>query len=433
MRNYLFDRPVGGLPHQPAPQVTPVLRRQQLRQSRRRLNKSYRLKKKQLRREMRKVRRSPLPWLLAFFAALALLCAAALAIHYWAKDLLPDGPFDFDYDFADGDVGDDDPWDQFFSSVSADTTIPRAETGGSVTLTVQEPSTDPLAPAEIYQKALPSVVLVEAYSSDSGSSGSGVILSSDGYILTNYHVIEGQSQCFVYLLTDGTGYEAKLVGYYEDKDLAVLKVDAEGLTPAEFGSSRTLQVGDPVYALGNPLGYYGTFTDGMVSALDRVTTVGGYQMTLIQTTAALNSGNSGGALLNQYGQVVGITSAKFDSSYSTTTVEAMGLAIPISDLRGCVNSIVAAGEVITPRIGVTVKVSIFRDQSGVLILTVDEGGSAEAAGLLPDDLILAADGSSVTTVEELKEIFYDAGVGATVDLTVLRGDETLLLSVVLTV
>lgn len=428
MRNYLFDRPVGGLPNQPAPQVTPALRRQQLKQAKRRLKKSYRVKKKQLRREMRKVRRSPLPWLLAFFVALALLCGAAVAIHYWARDVFPDFPSDSD---SDGDSADGSLWQDLFTG--SETTIPRAPIGGTATLTLQDPSTEPLTPTQIYQKALPSVVLVECSGTAAGSSGSGIIMTSDGYVLTNYHVVEGMSQCWVCLLTDGTEYEAQLVGYYEDKDLAVLKVDAVGLTPAEFGSSRALQVGDPVYALGNPLGYlYGTFTDGMVSALDRVVTVGDYQMTLIQTNVALNSGNSGGALLNQYGQVVGITSAKITSTGGEVTVEGMGLAIPISDVRGCVNSIIANGEVITPRIGIMAKVSVFKNQTGVLVISVDAGSPAEAAGLLADDFILAADGIPVTTVEELKEVFYDAGVGGTVLLTVLRGLETVELSVTLT-
>lgn len=154
---------------------------------------------------------------------------------------------------------------------------------------------------------LPSVVSVTAFSGNTGSAGSGVVMSADGYIITNYHVIEGMAEAWVGLLTEEATqsgiyqYPAELVGYYADLDIAVLKVDAQDLVPAEFGSSRDLAVGETAYALGNPMGYlYGTFTDGIISALNRNISVGGHQMTLIQTSAALNSGNSGGALINAW-------------------------------------------------------------------------------------------------------------------------------------
>ena len=428
MRNYLFDRPVSGLPNQPAPPVTPALRRKQIKQAQRRLKKSYRAKRKQLRKELRKVRRSPLPWLIAFAVLIALLCGAAAAIHFWADELFPNWDSSSDgrpgNGYVDGSMLDE--------LLSDETTIQRVPPGGKATLSILPASGQPLTAAEVYRKALPSVVSVQAAKGMHGSSGSGIIMTSDGYVLTNYHVIEGMSTCMVYLLTDGTGYEALLVGYYEEMDLAVLKINTTGLTPAEFGSSRLLSEGDPVYALGNPLGYlYGSITDGIVSGVNRYITVGDYEMSLIQTSAALNSGNSGGALLNEYGQVVGITSAKISSTGGEVTVEGLGLALPISELRGPINSIIAKGEVITPRIGIWALTGTVNGVTGVLVDDVEEEGPAKAAGVQAGDLIIAVDDTPVTTVDELKDLFYDAGVGGTITLTLLRLGQTVQLSMTL--
>lgn len=405
MRNYLFDRPTGGMPAQPQPARPAIY--------------TPRAKKK---------RRSPLPWLITFLILIAALTSTLLILH-----------------FSDGSM----PWDSVADNFSnagkpsapdasatasqepARTTIPRAPTGDGTTLVIDTAPREALSANQIYTKALPSVVSIEAYCEEGYSTGSGVIMSTDGYIVTNYHIIEGSSSAWVYPLTESVGYEAKLVGYAADLDLAVLKVDARGFIPAEFGSSRSLEVGDTVYALGNPLGYlYGSFTDGIVSALARNVNVAGYDMSLIQTTAPLNSGNSGGALLNQYGQVVGITSAKITSG-TEVTAEGLGLAIPISDIRGCVNSIIACGQVITPRIGIYCYASELRGIPGILVDSLEEGGPAEAAGLLPLDFITAANGIPVGSVEELKDVFYDAGIGGTVELTVIRGVKELTLTMTL--
>ena len=210
------------------------------------------------------------------------------------------------------------------------------------------------------------------------------------------------------------------MGYYADLDIAVLKVDAQDLVPAEFGSSRDLAVGETAYALGNPMGYlYGTFTDGIISALNRNISVGGHQMTLIQTSAALNSGNSGGALINACGQVVGITVAKIAPEDSVTT-EGLGLAIPISEARGIINSILSEGYVVTPAIGITCLVAEVDGRTGIYVQSVEETAPAARAGMKAGDVILTVNGQSVTSVEELRDILYDTGVGGTVDVVVLR-------------
>lgn len=408
MRNYLFDRPTGpgATPAPVRPAIyTPVPAKAR--------------------------RRSPLPWLICFASLILALLVTFLIWSYhdgvlWSdfQDNLTDGFYDVpSYDSSDRSTA--------AQEETLLTSIPRAPTGDGTTLTIHSDPGAALTANAVYEKALPSVVSIEAYSSQGVSCGSGIIMSEDGYILTNYHIINGCSSAWVYPLTESYGYEAMLVGYAADLDLAVLKVDASGLTPAEFCSSRTLSVGDTVYALGNPLGYlYGSLTEGIVSAMARNITVEGYQMSLIQTSAALNSGNSGGALLNSAGQVVGITSAKITSG-TEITAEGLGLAIPISDIRGCVNSIIACGDVITPRIGIMCYSSSLNGVSGILVDSVDEGGPADEAGLFPGDFITTANGIPVASVEELKDIFYDVGIGGSVELTVMRLGKELTLTMIL--
>lgn len=304
-----------------------------------------------------------------------------------------------------------------------ETTIPRAPVGVGALMSVTGDRGAVLSGTEIYQKVLPSVVSVTAMGADSASSGSGVVLSADGYIITNYHVISGSSRAWVAPLATGVSSPAALVGYDPEMDLAVLKIDVEGLTPAEFGSSRMLEVGETAYAIGNPMGnLYGTMTSGIISAVNRPVTIAGHSMELIQTNAALNSGNSGGALINAWGQVVGITVAKIDPHGEVTT-EGLGLAIPISEARRRVNTLLRCGEMENPAIGIT----CFNreDGSGVEVKTVNDDSPARAAGLTEKDVILAANGVRVTTVDELKDVLYDAGVGAQLCCTVMRGEETL--------
>ena len=303
------------------------------------------------------------------------------------------------------------------------TRIPKAPAGVGPLLSVAEHSGDALTAEEIYKKVLPSVVGITAYGAEMGSSGTGIVLSADGYIVTNYHVIEGMSRAVITPLNSGKASVAKLVGYDADMDVAVLKVEKNDLVPAEFGSSRELLPGQTVYAIGNPMGYlYGSMTDGIVSYVNRSVSVDGHSMTLIQTSAALNSGNSGGALVNRWGQVVGITVAKIDPP-SEVTIEGLGLAIPISEARRCVNTLLRTGKMENPAIGISCR--DWPSGDGVLVLVVNEGGPAEEAGLQVDDVILTAGGRELDGVDTLKDIIFDLGVGAELDCTVLRSNQEL--------
>lgn len=228
------------------------------------------------------------------------------------------------------------------------------------------------------------------------------------------------------LLSDSTTYDALLVGYDEALDIAVLKIDAQGLTAARFGDSDALEVGDPAYAIGNPMGYlYGTMTDGIVSALHVEVDVDGKSMNLIQTSAALNSGNSGGALINEQGQVVGITVAKISGKENDALVEGLGLAIPISDARPFINYILETGETCQPAIGITCSAVVADGTAGVLVRSVELDGPAMEAGLQEMDLIVAAGGRTVDSIYSLKRAINEAGVGGTLSLTILREGEEL--------
>ena len=222
-----------------------------------------------------------------------------------------------------------------------------------------------LTPSEVYAQNVNSTVGITTsittnyfgYQTTSAAAGSGFILTQDGYILTNYHVVEGSNSIKV-TTYDGTGYDATLIGYDKSNDIAVLKIDASDLTPVVLGDSDTLNVGDTVVAIGNPLGEL-TFslTTGVVSALDRPVTLStGTTMNLIQTDCAINSGNSGGALFNLYGEVIGITNAKYSSSGSSSeaSIDNIGFAIPIDQVRSIFESIITNGYVVKPYIGVTV-------------------------------------------------------------------------------
>lgn len=309
-----------------------------------------------------------------------------------------------------------------------ETTLPRAEVGLGVSLELDRTLVQTISAREIYDMVLPSVVSVIAESSGGYGMGSGVIMGEDGYILTNYHVIEGAGAVTVMALDSEDVYGARLVGYDREQDLAVLKVDAEGLTAARFGDSDELRVGDVAYAIGNPLGYlYGTITDGIVSYLDRTQTIDGHEMTLIQTSAILNSGSSGGALVNERGQVVGITVAKVSgpATAEEAQVEGLGFAIPISAARPFVNRILDTGETWRPVMGIACLAGEVDGETGILIREVTPEGPADAAGIWPGDLIVSAGGRSTETVYALKRVLNEAGVGGSVTCIVLRRGERL--------
>ena len=308
------------------------------------------------------------------------------------------------------------------------TTIPRIQGEAGVSLVCTAPAGEKLSIQDMYEKVNPSTVLVVADKGEQASIGTGVIMTADGYIITNAHVISGGKDCWIALDT-GYTYDAKLVGYSEERDLAVLKaVDAADLPAASFGDSDLCRVGDTVYAIGNPLGVElrGTLTDGIISAINRDVQVDGRVMTLLQTTAALNNGNSGGPLINEYGQVVGINTLKMSGNGSEmeATVEGLGFAVPISDACFVVNDIIANGRFRgVPVLGVMVIEST--DNGGqVSVYTVSEGGGAEEAGLLPGDVLLRADGQTLHSIHDLMAVWRTHLVGDTMALTVLRDGQT---------
>lgn len=279
---------------------------------------------------------------------------------------------------------------------------------------------EPMTGTEIYKKVLPSIVVVEAYNNLGYSVGSGIIISESGYIITNYHIIEGGMGLSIMLLSDNSVYDAALVGYDKELDLAILKAEGSGFVPAELGNSDELQVGDAVYAIGNPLGYlYGTMTDGIVSALgDRVAQLD-YPGRLIQTTAALNSGNSGGALVDCYGRVVGITSAKVTGVREDVVVEGLGLAIPLADAQPYLQRIYTTGLSSRPSLGISCYAAEVNGRTGIYVVEVTPGTPADGK-LLPEDLILSANGIPATSVDGMIRVFAWMQPGDEVELVVLR-------------
>ena len=269
------------------------------------------------------------------------------------------------------------------------------------------------------------------FQTTSAASGSGFILTADGYVLTNYHVIESSNSISV-TLYDGKSYDAALIGYDESSDIAVLKIDAEGLTPVVLGDSDNLNVGDSVVAIGNPLGEL-TFslTSGAVSALNReITLSNSVTMNLIQTDCAINSGNSGGALFNLYGEVIGITNAKYSGSGTGASIDNIGFAIPINHVRGIVESIIENGYVAKPYIGVSVtdvseETMGYGLPAGAAVKAVSEDSPAEKAGLQVNDIITAVNGKEISGRTGLSEAVSAASVGDTLTLTVYRQGKTI--------
>ena len=300
-----------------------------------------------------------------------------------------------------------------------------------------------LSPAEVYAQNVASTVGITTsvttnyfgFTTTSAAAGSGFVLSDDGYILTNYHVVEDSTSIKVSMY-DGSSYDAQLIGYDESNDIAVLKVDAEDLSPVVLGDSGNLNVGDTVVAIGNPLGEL-TFslTAGVVSALDReVTLSGNVTMELIQTDCAINSGNSGGALFNLYGEVIGITNAKYSSSGSGASIDNIGFAIPINSVMNIVESIIEKGYIAKPYIGVSVTSVSSETQSyglpkGAAVKAISEDSPAEKAGLQINDIITEANGTTIESSDDLVRLVGDLFNGAELKLTVYRQGETLEITV----
>ncbi len=271
------------------------------------------------------------------------------------------------------------------------------------------------------------------------ATGTGIVMTSDGYIVTNAHVIyddetynAGEAIEVSVLFSDESKQDAKIIAYDTETDIAVLKVDANGLKPATFGDSSDLRVGELVIAVGNPLGFdlFGSVTSGIVSALNRQITINDKNMNLIQTDAAINSGNSGGPLLNSCGQVIGINSAKMSSSYGSATVEGLGFAIPISDAKVIIDDLINYNHVKgRPQIGITASdvteayASYFNIPMGVYVRTVEEGSAADLAGLQIGDVIIDIEGEAITTSDELNKVKNKYKAGDTITLTISRNGQ----------
>lgn len=311
-----------------------------------------------------------------------------------------------------------------------------------------------LTTEEVVQKVLPSVVGIESEftvtsmnngyyygfgnmpsTSTATGTGTGVVITEDGYIVTNAHVIydseygAGLSENITVHMNDDNSYNAEVIGYDTDCDLAVLKIDATGLTKAEFGDSDSLMLGESVIAIGNPLGFdlMNTVTSGIVSGLNRNITINDKAMNLIQTDTAINSGNSGGPLINKYGQVVGINSSKMSASYGEASIEGIGFAIPSNETSKIINDFITYGYVTgKPQLGiscqdVTENISrMYNMPVGVYITDVSENSASEKAGLQSGDIITAVDGVKVSTAEELNAQKNTHSAGDTIKLTYVR-------------
>lgn len=299
----------------------------------------------------------------------------------------------------------------------------------------------------VASKVLPSIVGINVtfnvtsnfgygmkYSSEAAASGSGIIISEDGYILTNNHIVSSTSNSSyyqvseatsvtVYLFNDETPYTAEIVGSDSQTDLAVIKIDKTGLTPAELGDSSSVKIGEFAMAIGSPLGLKSTVTSGIISAVNReVTTNDGTKYVLIQTDAAINSGNSGGALVNSNGQVIGINTLKI----SATGVENMGFAIPINDTIDIYKQLIEHNKVKRPFIGIE---GIDLDEAkaeqnnlpiGIYVKSVNDFGPAQIAGIKSGDVIIEADGKKISTMDELKEIKNSKSIGDQLEIKLVR-------------
>lgn len=339
----------------------------------------------------------------------------------------------------------------YVSSSNGGTTTVLEGTVPSTTVNIKQPDgVTEMSLSEIYAAYANSCVVITCnvpyttetwFGPSSGtatSAGSGFVISDNGYIVTNYHVIDGAESITV-TFYDGSEYEASYVGGEESNDVAVLKIDATGLTPVVLGDSDLLSVGDEVSTIGNALGTLSfSQTSGHVSGLARsVTYSDGTIINMLQTDCTINSGNSGGPLFNQYGQVVGITSAKYSGSSSSSgaAIENIGFAIPINDVKSIITEIMEHGYVTRPSMGITVATvtqefsQYFNWPLGAYVNSVEEGSCAETAGLQQGDIITALGDTEVTTANELIAAKNTYSPGDTAELTVYRAGETLTLTI----
>ncbi len=356
------------------------------------------------------------------------------------------------------------------AAAADDSSFPERDMDNLPTIEELAAPADAMSIPDIVKKLSPSVVGISAIVGSTPYSGTGIIMSEDGYIITNAHVVNGASAISVVITdrtenTDSSADEgsssksvaekilenqnggdreekddstisAQLIGIDVQTDIAVLKIDKSGLTPAEFGTSENLLVGELAIVIGNPLGFdlANSVTSGIISAVDRTLTIEDRTMNLIQTDASINSGNSGGPLINAYGQVIGITSAKVSSSYG----EGLGFAIPISEAKEIVNDLIQYGYVKgRPTLGISgSNISSFYAQyyevpQGFIVVTVESGSAAEKAGIQVNDIVVGIEGELISTIEEFNEIKSRYKAGDTISVSVYRNDNIVDLDVTL--
>ena len=384
--------------------------------------------------ESEKKKRKPgkASWRIGGAILLVVLLIAASSLIFSGSNQRTEAPY------ISGD-GMPDDWNDYLDnyyqvteSKDAEIKLPRAELAPDFKVTLSNEHGKELSLQELYDQCSKSIVAIKGYQDgvDGYYWGSGIILSEDGLILTNTHVIENCDTASV-TLYDNSSYAATLVGADSTSDIAVLKIDVSGLTPASFGDSAELAIGDKVAAIGNPLGetFRMTLTDGIISAIDRGISYNGHSMTLLQTNTAINEGNSGGALFNMYGQVIGVTNMKMMSSYSS--IEGIGFAIPSSTIAAVADSLMQYGEVRgRTAIGITVGAipenvtSHYDLPTGLYVSAVEEKSDAAAKGIQQGDIITAVNGSPASATSDILTVKNTLSVGDTITFTMWRDGET---------
>lgn len=384
--------------------------------------------------ESEKKKRKPgkASWRIGGAILLVVLLIAASSLIFSGSNQRTEAPY------ISGD-GMPDDWNDYLDnyyqvteSKDAEIKLPRAELVPDFKVEISSNRGKELSLQELYDQCSKSIVAIKGYQDgvDGYYWGSGIILSEDGLILTNTHVIENCDTASVTLF-DNSSYDAALVGADSTSDIAVLRIEATGLTPASFGDSAELAIGDQVAAIGNPLGetFRMTLTDGIISAIDRGISYNGHSMTLLQTNTAINEGNSGGALFNMYGQVIGVTNMKMMSSYSS--IEGIGFAIPSSTIAAVADSLMQYGEVRgRTAIGITVGAipenvtSHYDLPTGLYVSAVEEKSDAAAKGIQQGDIITAVNGNPASATSDILTVKNTLSVGDTIAFTIWRDGET---------
>ena len=380
------------------------------------------------------------PWRITalILALLVLISATSVAFGKGGRT----GNTDSVYDKNEDELPEN-AWDffsQYYQDIQSDqveVNMKEADARPEYTMVLHTNDGEELSLQKIYEKCSRSIVAIKGYegSKVGYNWGTGVVISRDGLILTNTHVLEDCDRAVV-ILGDDTEYNAELIGADAISDIAVIRIEAKGLVPAEFGDSMNLQVGDEVAAIGNPLGesFRNTLTDGIISAIERGMSYHGRTMTLLQTNTAINEGNSGGPLFNRYGQVIGITNMKMMSSYSS--IEGIGFAIPSATVCEVANALIRDGKVIgRPAIGITVgeipeaAANRYELPDGIYVSDVQEKSDAKKKGILAGDVITEVNGEPVTTTEDINRIKNTLQVGEEIHFTIWRNGELLEIAV----